>query len=219
MFAGIAGRYDLANHLLSGGLDFFWRRRLVRMARDCNPQTVLDLATGSGDVAFALRNSLDDSVSITGMDFCQPMLDEAERKKSNNPNIRFKLGDCLNLPLEENSVDLITIAFGLRNLEDRHRGLCEMRRVLKPGGTLLILEFTQPAKIFRPFYFFYLKFILPALAGLVTRNKRAYEYLAGSIENFPSIQNITSEMQRAGFHDITACGLTFCAVAIHRGKA
>ena len=183
MFAGIAGRYDLANHLLSLGIDYYWRRRLVKEVKASNPTSVVDLATGSGDVAFALKKELGQSVNIKGIDFCEPMLAKAIEKKSQKKvfqDIEFILGDILHLPLEDNSVDTLTIAFGFRNLEDRAKGLKEMRRVLsKPNGVLLILEFTQTHLWLRPLYTIYLKYILPILAYIITGKSKAYHYLAG----------------------------------------
>ncbi len=222
MFAGISRRYDLANHFLSLGFDYYWRKVLVRAVKACRPAWVVDLATGSGDVAFALQKSLGDSAHIKGIDFCEPMLDKANEKKSKKEglrNIEFTHGDILDLPLDDDSVDVLTIAFGIRNLEDRTRGLSEMRRVLrKPGGTLLILEFTQPSLWFRPIYYLYLKLILPKLAGLLTGQSDAYQYLAGSIESFPSKSFISNQIKDAGFNNVTAKGLTFSIVAIHRAE-
>jgi demethylmenaquinone methyltransferase/2-methoxy-6-polyprenyl-1,4-benzoquinol methylase len=222
MFARIAGRYDLANHLLSGGLDFGWRQRLVRAVHDVRPGAVLDLATGSGDVAFALADNLPTPVTITGMDFCQPMLDEAISKQIANPRwqkIAFKVGDGLALPLQDHSVDAITIAFGLRNMADRHRALTEMRRVLRPSGSLFVLEFSQPAAWFRPFYFPYLKYVLPKMASLVTGDRAAYDYLGGSIEEFPDRAALSGEIARAGFRHVQATSLTFGTVALHEAIA
>lgn len=218
MFAGISRRYDFANHLLSGGMDFYWRARLVRAVAAAAPRDVADLATGSGDVAFALRKRLGADVRITGYDFCPPMLEEARRKGTRDnrfADIVFLEGDCLHLPLEDSSVDALTIAFGLRNLENRHRGLCEMRRVLRPGGHLHILEFTQPDRWFRPFYFFYLKNLLPFVAWIVCGNRQAYDYLAGSIESFPTKESLTAEIRAAGFTTVRATGLTASIVALH----
>jgi demethylmenaquinone methyltransferase/2-methoxy-6-polyprenyl-1,4-benzoquinol methylase len=168
MFAGIAGRYDTANHLLSFGQDYRWRRKLAAMVKARDPRDVVDLATGSGDVAFTLRETLGPRVAITGLDFCQPMLDQAEEKKKQRPNmenLRFAFGDCMDLPLDENSVDAITISFGLRNFEDRLRGMREMLRVLRPGGAAYILEFSQPSAWMKPFYYAYLKGLLPLMAA------------------------------------------------------
>ncbi len=222
MFAGIAGRYDLANHLLSLGIDYYWRRRLVREVKASRPKSVVDLATGSGDVAFALKKELDHSVKIKGIDFCEPMLAKANEKKSQNKDfqdIEFILGDVLHLPLADNSVDALTIAFGFRNLEDRAKGLREMRRVLsKPNGVLLILEFTQTHPWFRPLYSIYLKYILPILAYLITGESKAYHYLAGSIESFPTKKLISEQIAEAGFKNIKSQSLSFSIVAIHRAE-
>ncbi|MEM8866707.1 MAG: bifunctional demethylmenaquinone methyltransferase/2-methoxy-6-polyprenyl-1,4-benzoquinol methylase UbiE [Verrucomicrobiota bacterium] len=218
MFAGIAGRYDVANHLLSGGIDFYWRRVLTRMVKKCAPQDVVDLATGSGDVAFKLRDRLGPGIPVQGLDFCEPMLDEARRKKSAKPSytdLQFAFGDCMDLPLADRSVDAVTISFGVRNFEDRQRGLKEILRVLRPGGRLFVLEFSQPQKWFHPIYYLYLKYILPWVAAIATGDKSAYDYLAGTIENFPSKEALADQLKLAGFTSVQAKGLTFSIVAIH----
>jgi demethylmenaquinone methyltransferase/2-methoxy-6-polyprenyl-1,4-benzoquinol methylase len=221
MFARIARRYDVANHLLSGGVDLWWRRKLVAAVKRTQPQTVLDLATGSGDVAFALSRRLPSSVRILGMDFCQPMLDEAEIKKKSSggyDNVSFQPGDGLALPLADESVDAVTISFGLRNMADRHRALTEMRRVLRPGGGLFVLEFSQPYAWFRPLYFFYLRRLLPLIAGGVTGDRAAYVYLNESIEQFPTREGLAREIKAAGFTDVAATALSFGMVALHRAR-
>lgn len=218
MFGQIAHRYDAANHLLSGGVDYYWRRVLVGLVARVNPLIVVDLATGSGDVAFALRKKLPDKVKITGLDFCEPMLVEARAKQMkafSDDKISFQFGDCMKLPLGDASVDVLTIAFGVRNFEDRQLGLGEMRRVLRPGGKAFVLEFSQPYAWFRPFYYFYLKGILPPLAALVAGKKDAYCYLADSIEQFPSRETLSSQISEAGFTAVRALPLTFGIVAIH----
>jgi demethylmenaquinone methyltransferase / 2-methoxy-6-polyprenyl-1,4-benzoquinol methylase len=221
MFARIAGRYDFANHLLSGGIDFWWRQRLVRVVHDARPTAVLDLATGSGDVAFALADGLPSIVGITGMDFCQPMLDEAVKKRASSPRwtkISFHQGDGMALPLPDQQFDAVTISFGLRNMADRHKSLSEMRRVLRPGGRLFVLEFSQPYPWFRPFYYAYLKLILPIVAGIVTGDRSAYEYLGGSIEQFPHRKAMSAEILRAGFTSVRAIPLTLGIVALHEAQ-
>jgi demethylmenaquinone methyltransferase/2-methoxy-6-polyprenyl-1,4-benzoquinol methylase len=221
MFGRIAGRYDLANRLLSGGQDVAWRRRLVAAAVAGAPRDVLDLATGSGDVAFALGRA-EPGARITGADFCLPMLAEAERKKAasgGGANVAFRPADALALPFPSGSFDAVTIAFGLRNLADRARGLAEMRRVLRPGGRLLVLEFSQPQAWFRPFYLFYLRRILPAFAGRVTGDRAAYVYLNESIESFPGRSALAAELAAAGFVRVTARALTFGIVALHEAAA
>ena len=188
-FSNVASRYDLANHLLSGGIDFIWRKKLVSLARKDICLQVLDLATGSGDVAFALREGLPGNPEIVGLDFCPPMLDQAREKRDRMGLARdsneFIEGDCMELQFDNESFDLVTIAFGLRNLTNRSKGLEEIRRVLKPGGRLIVLEFSQPYLWFRPFYYFYLRGILPWLARLITGDREAYLYLGTSISNFP----------------------------------
>jgi demethylmenaquinone methyltransferase/2-methoxy-6-polyprenyl-1,4-benzoquinol methylase len=221
MFARIAGRYDLANHLLSGGVDYWWRQRLVRAVHDSEPGSVLDLATGSGDVAFALADGLPPGVEVTGMDFCQPMLDEALRKRDAQPRwttVGFRQGDGMALPLADGSYDAVTISFGLRNMADRHIALREMRRVLRPGGRLFVLEFSQPHFWFRPLYYAYLKSVLPALAAVVTGDRSAYEYLGGSIEQFPGREAMSTEIIRAGFGSVRATPFTFGIVALHEAR-
>ncbi len=219
MFGRISGRYDLANRLLSGGLDVRWRKRLVHEVAAIAPADILDLATGSGDVAFALRRALPHGTRITGMDFCQPMLDEAERKMAADSflsGITFQMGNALDLPAPDGWFDAVTIAFGLRNTADRARALEEMRRVLrKPHGTLFVLEFSQPSRWFAPFYFFYLRHILPRVARWCTGDKAAYDYLCGSIEAYPDREAISQEMRAAGFTDVRALPLTFGSVALH----
>lgn len=218
MFAGIAGRYDVANHLLSGGIDFYWRRVLSRMVKAFDPTNVIDLATGSGDVAFKLRDQLGPDVAIKGLDFCEPMLDEARRKRKNHvaySDLEFAFGDCMELPLPDDSADAVTISFGVRNFEDRQKGLKEIRRVLRPGGHLFVLEFSQPDRWFRPIYYFYLKYILPLVAAIATGDKSAYDYLAGTIENFPTKEALADQLKIAGFDTVEATGVTFSIIAIH----
>ncbi|HEX9784233.1 MAG TPA: bifunctional demethylmenaquinone methyltransferase/2-methoxy-6-polyprenyl-1,4-benzoquinol methylase UbiE [Opitutaceae bacterium] len=223
MFGRIAGRYDLANRLLSGGLDVRWRKRLVREVAAIKPNDVLDLATGSGDVAFALRQLLPKATRITGMDFCQPMLDEAERKMAADSvlsGVTFQLGNALDLPVPDGWFDAVTIAFGLRNTADRGRALREMRRVLrKPSGTLFVLEFSQPQWWFAPFYFFYLHHVLPHIARWCTGDKAAYDYLAGSIEEYPDREAISTELRNAGFNEVRAIPLTLGSVALHIARS
>ncbi|GAB4269207.1 MAG: bifunctional demethylmenaquinone methyltransferase/2-methoxy-6-polyprenyl-1,4-benzoquinol methylase UbiE [Opitutales bacterium] len=219
MFGGIAKRYDRANHILSFGMDFAWRRFVTKRVATYHPKRVLDLATGSGDLAFALKKRLGKQVDVKGADFCQPMLEIAEHKQRNkqpDSKVSFSLADCLSLPFDDNSVDVVTIAFGLRNLEDRAQGLAEIRRVLrKEHGALLILEFSQPDRWLRPFYYTYLKYILPSLASMTTRNASAYHYLAGSIEQFPNKGKLCEEILHAGFSSVQAAGLTGSIVAVH----
>ncbi len=220
MFSRIAAKYDIANRVLSLGIDRQWRHQLVEETLAQKPALIVDLATGSGDVAFALEKAAPVGTKIIGMDFCQPMLDEADKKKpAHNSSIDFIQGDALDLPLETNSVDAITIAFGFRNFEDRAQGLKELNRVLKPGGRLLILEFSQPHPLYRPFYYFYLKHILPNLAAIFTKDKAAYTYLSDSIEAFPDRQGISTELTAQNFTLIDAIPLALGSVALHIAQA
>lgn len=224
MFGRVAPRYDLANHLLSGGVDVWWRRQLVSAVRRRSPRDVLDLATGSGDVAFALARGLGPEISIVGMDFCLPMLEQAVRKKNASEaaeryrSVSFSPGDGLALPLPDASFDAITISFGLRNMADRSRALGEMRRVLRPGGWLFVLEFSQPQPWFRPFYYLYLKRVAPRVAGLATGEASAYDYLCSSIEQFPDRAGLAKEIRAAGFRGVTATAMTFGIVALHAAE-
>jgi len=221
-FSSVAPRYDLANHWLSGGIDFYWRKCLVDLAQKSQPTNILDLATGSGDVLFALRRGLGEKVRLTGLDFCEPMLEQArakrEKKQLGSEDNQFLHGDCLQLPFADESFDLITISFGLRNLADREKGLSEMQRVLRPGGRLIVLEFSQPYLWFRPFYYFYLRGLLPWVARWLTGDRDAYLYLGSSISEFPDRAGLCREIEQAGFSQVQAKALTFSIVAQHQGR-
>ncbi len=220
MFGRIARRYDIANLLLSFGIDRIWRRRLVSEVSRHSPRSILDLATGSGDVAFALSRGLGPNVTITGMDFCAPMLDQARSKQAaaeprQFANISFRLGDGLAIPLPDGCCDSVTISFGLRNLADRPLGLREMKRVLRPQGKLFVLEFSQPSRWFRPLYFFYLRRVLPLIAGIVTGDRAAYVYLNDTIAQFPDRATLAAEITAAGFTRVSAVPMTLGIVALH----
>jgi demethylmenaquinone methyltransferase/2-methoxy-6-polyprenyl-1,4-benzoquinol methylase len=220
-FASVAPRYDLANHWLSGGIDFYWRHQLVQSAAIEHSADILDLATGSGDVLFALRQGLGDEARLTGLDFCEPMLDRARTKRAKKGlgegANQFLTGDCLDLPFKDASFDLVTIAFGLRNLADRGQGLSEMLRVLRPGGRLIVLEFSQPYFWFRPFYYLYLRGVLPWVARWMTGDRDAYLYLGSSISEFPDRAGLCREIENSGFSQVQAKALTFSIVALHEG--
>lgn len=221
MFARIAGRYDIANRTLSGGVDIYWRARTVKTVAAHNPKHITDLATGSGDVAFALTKKLGQQIPIAALDFCEPMLEQARQKQAHHhPNspITFSHGDILNLPLKDESTDAVTIAFGIRNLEDRAAGLKEIHRILRPGGHLHILEFSQPYRCFAPIYYLYLRYILPTLAALLTKDKNAYDYLADTISGFPSVPQLTDELTQAGYTQVTAQRMTLGIVALHTAR-
>ena len=203
MFGRIARRYDLANHLLSGGADFFWRRRAAKIVAGWQPRDVLDLASGSGDLALALQRQLPEA-KIVAADFSPEMLEIARAKGVRKPVI----ADALQLPFENASFDGVTVAFGLRNMADWDRALAEMSRVLRDRGHLLVLDFSLPTGALRPVYRFYLHRCLPLLASIVTGQKAAYDYLGGSIEKFPSGAAMLELIERNGFTNAVAEPLT-----------
>jgi demethylmenaquinone methyltransferase/2-methoxy-6-polyprenyl-1,4-benzoquinol methylase len=203
MFGRIAWRYDLANHLLSGGADFLWRRRAAQTVGAWRPRRVLDLATGSGDLALALQRRLPEA-TIVAADFSPEMLAVAKRK-----GVRETvLADALCLPFPDESFDCVTVAFGLRNMADWNLALREMGRVLHPDGHLLVLDFSLPTGPLRSGYRFYLHRCLPILASLVTGQKAAYDYLGGSIEEFPSAGEMIRLIAENGFARAAAQPLT-----------
>jgi demethylmenaquinone methyltransferase / 2-methoxy-6-polyprenyl-1,4-benzoquinol methylase len=222
MFGRIACRYDLTNRVLSGGIDIYWRFYLVLRVRRAKPAYILDLATGSGDVAFALKRGLPPETRVLGMDFCAPMIKEAEIKKAalpgQNATLEFRQGDALALPLPDGVFDAVTLAFGFRNMADRALCLSEIHRVLKPGGRLFILEFSKPWRWLRPLYDFHLRHIMPPIAGMLTGDRGAYEYLCGSIAAFPDRKALSAEIRAAGFADVSASPLTTGIVAIHTAR-
>jgi demethylmenaquinone methyltransferase/2-methoxy-6-polyprenyl-1,4-benzoquinol methylase len=203
MFGRIAPRYDLANHLLSGGADFWWRGRAAKIVAQWRPAHLLDLAAGSGDLALALQGRLPEA-KIIAADFSPEMLAVARGK-----GVRETVwADALQLPFETESFDCVTVAFGLRNMADWGQALREMARVLRPGGHLLVLDFSLPAGWLRPLYRFYLHRCLPILASLVTGQKAAYDYLGGSIEEFPSGDEMVRLIEANGFAAASAQALT-----------
>jgi demethylmenaquinone methyltransferase/2-methoxy-6-polyprenyl-1,4-benzoquinol methylase len=199
MFGRIARRYDLANHLLSGGADFLWRRRAATVIESWRPRSILDLATGSGDLALAIQRRLPEA-TITAADFSPEMLRVAKRKGVR----KTVLADATNLPFDTGSFDCVTVAFGLRNMSDWGLALREMSRVLNSNGHLLVLDFSLPSGPLRAAYRFYLHRCLPGLASLVTGEKAAYGYLGGSIEKFPSGDEMLRLIEANGFASSTA---------------
>jgi demethylmenaquinone methyltransferase/2-methoxy-6-polyprenyl-1,4-benzoquinol methylase len=192
MFGSIARRYDLANHVLSCGIDFYWRARAANIVAGWRPRNIADLATGTGDLALALQNKLPDA-DITGVDYQPEMLELARQKGLRH----VLLADVMKLPFADGSFDCITIAFGLRNLENCSAALTEIARVLNSNGQLLVLEFSLPkTRILRAAYRFYLHRCLPFLGSFLTQKKSAYDYLGDSIEDFPS-GNAMCELMRA----------------------
>lgn len=224
MFGRIAPRYDLLNHLLSFNLDKRWRARTVTRVSeilDRPDARVLDLCCGTGDVALALearrKGGTRERRSILAGDFCHPMLVEARRKISTH-GFRTPVfeADALSLPLAGDSLDLITVAFGFRNLANYQHGLEEMLRVLKPGGVAAILEFSQPTnRAFRALYGFFSARVLPRVGGMVSGSPEAYSYLPESIRKFPGAEQLAQEMRRSGFSRVEFERMTGGAVALH----
>ena len=214
LFSSIAGRYQLVNHLLSGGLDFHWRSVAVGLIRAWQPALVLDVATGSGDLARAIGKGCQ-GARVVGADFCRPMLEVA--RKNGLPEL--VVADGMNLPFPDATFDVVTSSFGLRNMASWQKGLSEMARVLRPEGHLLILDFSLPTlPVIRPLYRFYLHRILPIIAGIATGRTDAYEYLGGSIELFPSGADMTSLINSCGFREAKAYPLTLGTVSIYTAR-
>jgi demethylmenaquinone methyltransferase/2-methoxy-6-polyprenyl-1,4-benzoquinol methylase len=216
MFGRIAGRYDLLNHLLSFNLDKSWRRRTVQRVRDKLREPgvqVLDLCCGTADLLLELRRAAP-QVQILGSDFCHPMLVEA-RRKTRSPLFE---ADALALPLNDQSLDLITIAFGFRNLANYRSGLEELHRVLKPGGVLAILEFSKPPnRAFAAVYGFFSGRVLPRIGGWISGSPEAYSYLPESISKFPGAEDLALEIRGVGFRRVDYERMTGGAVALHLG--
>lgn len=211
VFAQIARRYDRANSLISGGNDARWRSALTRAVTAWQPATLLDLATGSGVLAEQLVAALP-KTEVVGADFSLPMLREA-RDVRHLP--RLVLADGTRLPFRDASFDAVTVAFGLRNMASWPAALAEMRRVLRPGGHLAVLDFSLPGGWLRGPYRLYLHWVLPRLAALATGSRASYEYLAESIEKFPSGEAMCQLIETAGFRNATARTLTFGVVTLY----
>lgn len=218
MFGRVAPRYDLLNHLLSFNIDKLWRahtvRRVEAMLRRPDAR-VLDLCCGTGDLMLSLEARR--GAGVLGSDFCHPMLTAANRKIDTGRRFsRVFEADALALPLGDATLDLITIAFGFRNLANYRRGLVELRRVLRPGGVLAILEFsTPPNPLLRATYKFYSTAILPRLGGLISGAEDAYSYLPESVRKFLEAEELEEEMRQAGFSKVSFERLTGGIVALH----
>jgi demethylmenaquinone methyltransferase/2-methoxy-6-polyprenyl-1,4-benzoquinol methylase len=210
LFSSIAGRYDLANHLLSGGFDFLWRRRATDIVAAWAPAALLDLATGSGDLALAIERACPQA-AVTGADFCEPMLEKARQKGLR----RTVVADAMQLPFPDGTFDAVTVAFGLRNMESWPGALREMARVIKTGGHLMVLDFSMPGPPLRGAYRFYLHHVMPVLAGIVTREKYAYDYLGDSIEKFPCGEAMVSLIEECGFESAECHPLTGGIVSLY----
>jgi len=222
MFAGIAHRYDLLNHLLSLGTDIYWRRAAVRRVAAWLPPgqpRLLDLCCGTGD----LTRGMSRLGPVTGCDFCLPMLarglEKLRRRAPGAHPVALAAGDALQLPFSDACFDGLMVAFGVRNFADVDAGLREMRRVLRPGGVAGILEFSQPAlPVFRPLFLFYFHRLLPAVGRLVSGRGGAYRYLPDSVAAFPDAPAFAAQLEGAGFSDVTWRRYTFGIAALHLAR-
>lgn len=212
-FAKIADRYVLTNHVLSCGTDILWRRKVGRLVREWKPGTILDVASGTGDLALELQRRCPEA-EVLATDFCPEMLAHASARGVRQTQV----ADAMQLPFEDGRFDLVTVAFGLRNMARWEGGLREMKRVLAPGGHLLVLDFSLPTGVLRKPYAFYLNKVLPRVAGMITGQRHAYEYLAGSIERFPSGEEMRALWKDCGFTETRWLPLTGGIASIYTGK-
>jgi demethylmenaquinone methyltransferase / 2-methoxy-6-polyprenyl-1,4-benzoquinol methylase len=220
MFAGIAGRYDLLNHVLSLNIDKRWRRKVRRELADILERSdamVLDVACGTGDLSIELRHQA--KASVIGTDFCRPMLAVAsEKTATRNGGLPLVEADAMSLSFADDVFDALTIAFGLRNLPNFGNGLVELHRILKPGGKIAILEFSTPViPVFREVFNFYFLNVLPRIGGTVSGSRGAYEYLPDSVSKFPDQQALVAMLEKTGFRDVAYQNLTGGVAAIHTG--
>jgi demethylmenaquinone methyltransferase / 2-methoxy-6-polyprenyl-1,4-benzoquinol methylase len=221
MFDGIAPKYDLLNHLLSLNVDRAWRRRVVRTV-PATTGPVLDLCTGTGDLAFEYDRACGGRVPVVGADFAGEMLTQAvakSRRRGSHPRIRFAQADAQRLPFPVDTFEVVTVAFGLRNVTDYDRGLAEMTRVARPGGRVAVLEFSRPRHwLFGRAYRAYFRYLLPLVGQLFSRSgERAYEYLPASVMEFPDGEALAERMRAAGLRDVRFTPLTFGIATLYVG--
>ena len=202
MFDNISAKYDFLNHFLSFGIDHIWRRKTINLIAEKNPAFILDVATGTGDLAFAAEKKIKVK-KIIGLDISNGMLEvgrEKIKKKSLQNKLEFIQGDSENLPFENDFFDAVMVSFGVRNFENLTKGLNEINRVLKPSGGVYILEFSKPKKFpIKQLFSFYSKFILPSLGSLISKDKSAYHYLPASVNAFPEGEDFIKKLQKVGF--------------------
>lgn len=220
MFDSISGSYDFINHLLSLGIDIYWRKRAIKFLRKFSPKNILDIATGTGD--FAIEAIKLNPERIIGVDISEKMLANA-RKKINKLHlenkIKFLLADCEKLPFEDDSFDAIIVGFGVRNFENLSKGLLEMYRALDKNGTVIILEFSKPkAFLIKNIFNFYFKNILPFVGRLISKDEKAYSYLPQSVENFPEGKDFLKILDQSGFNSLKQIKLTFGIASIYIGE-
>lgn len=220
MFDNIAPEYDKLNHILSVQIDKLWRRRVVRIVERFNPHEILDLATGTGDLAIALARKIT-TTKVIGIDLSEGMLAVARDKVSAsklNERVELRCGVAESIELQDESVDIVTVAFGVRNFGDLRGGLSEMTRVVRRGGHVVILEFSTPENpIFRWFYNLYSRHILPFIGGLISKDRRAYEYLPASVDEFPAPQKFVKMMESVGLGECRVLSQSFGIARIYIG--
>jgi demethylmenaquinone methyltransferase / 2-methoxy-6-polyprenyl-1,4-benzoquinol methylase len=218
MFNDIAYRYDFLNHFMSMGIDIQWRKKALRQLKDLHPKKMLDVATGTGDFAIMAHKMLQPN-SITGIDISEGMLNHGREKISKlglEDKITLELGDSETISFPDQTFDAITVAFGVRNFENLEKGLSEMLRVLKPGGKLVILEFSNPTTFpIKQFYNLYFRYITPLLGKWIARSKAAYSYLPESVKAFPQGQEMCNILTNTGFQAVTCKKLTFGISSIY----
>ncbi|MDE6176872.1 MAG: bifunctional demethylmenaquinone methyltransferase/2-methoxy-6-polyprenyl-1,4-benzoquinol methylase UbiE [Paramuribaculum sp.] len=212
MFDNIAPAYDFMNRAMTFGIDKSWRRKAVGIVAASRPRDILDVATGTGDLAIALADA-SPQANVVGIDLSEGMLQEGRRKvkaRGLDNRIRLCAADCLSLPMADGSFDAVTVAYGVRNFENLRRGYAEMLRVLRPGGILCVLELSTPVNpLVKPFYGFYTGFIIPMAGRLIAGDRRAYSYLPESIAAVAQGSDMTALMESAGFSDASFRRLTF----------
>lgn len=220
MFDNISGKYDLLNRILSMGIDVSWRKKVVKSVKKEKPKSILDIATGTGDLAIAMAKATD--AKITGFDLSAGML-EVGKVKVKDENLQDQIemiqGDAENMPFEDNSFDVITVSFGVRNFENLEKGLNEIYRVLKPGGKLIILEFSQPESFpMKQLYGFYSRSILPRIGKKISKDQSAYTYLPDSVQAFPYGNEMKKILKKSNFVNPYDKKLTFGIASIYESK-
>lgn len=217
MFNNIAETYDFLNHFLSLGIDYYWRWRAIRQLKPLKPKLILDMATGTADFAVSANKNL--NAQIIGIDLAESMLKVGIKKlnrKNLRSDIRLLCGDAENIPVRSELFDAATVAFGVRNFENLTKGLSEICRTLKPGGHLIILEFSKPTRFpFKQLYFFYFRNILPLLGRIFSKDSEAYDYLPDSVAKFPEPNTLNTIILNAGYSTVTNKQMTFGVVTIH----
>jgi demethylmenaquinone methyltransferase/2-methoxy-6-polyprenyl-1,4-benzoquinol methylase len=213
-FSKIADRYVVTNHVLSLGTDILWRKKVGRIVRSWNPCDILDVATGTGDLALELQ-SVCPEANLLASDFCPEMLAHASKRGVNNTQVV----DAMNMPFENDSCDVLTVAFGLRNMADYPAALTEMKRVIRSGGRLLVLDFSTPSGVLGRPYDFYLNKVLPKIAGVLTGQEEAYSYLAGSIGDFPSGSAMCELIAAQGYKEVKCTPLSGGIASIYTAVA